>query len=89
MWNPAGADRVEGCLLGNGERTGNVDLVTVALNMYSQGVDPGLDLPTADLPAARRLLQTVTEVNAGDLGVVADVLATGTVSVDDEVSLLS
>ena len=36
----AGGDRVEGCLLGNGERTGNVDLVTVALNMYTQGVDP-------------------------------------------------
>lgn len=40
----AGADRVEGTLFGNGERTGNVDLATVALNMYSQGVDPGLDL---------------------------------------------
>ncbi len=39
----AGADRVEGTLFGNGERTGNVDLVTVAMNMYSQGVDPGLD----------------------------------------------
>ena len=40
----AGADRVEGCLFGNGERTGNVDLVTLALNLYTQGVDPGLDL---------------------------------------------
>jgi 2-isopropylmalate synthase len=39
----AGADRVEGTLFGNGERTGNVDLVTLALNLYSQGVDPGLD----------------------------------------------
>lgn len=39
----AGADRVEGCLFGHGERTGNVDLVTVALNMYSQGLHPGLD----------------------------------------------
>jgi 2-isopropylmalate synthase len=39
----AGADRVEGCLFGNGERTGNVDLVTLALNLYSQGVDPQLD----------------------------------------------
>ncbi|SCW02440.1 LAFE_0F06480g1_1 [Lachancea fermentati] len=39
----AGADRVEGCLFGNGERTGNVDLVTVALNMYTQGVSPNLD----------------------------------------------
>jgi len=40
----AGADRVEGCLFGNGERTGNVDLVTLALNLYTQGVHPGLDL---------------------------------------------
>jgi len=39
----AGADRVEGCLFGNGERTGNVDLVTLALNLYSQGINPGLD----------------------------------------------
>jgi len=45
----AGAERVEGTLFGNGERTGNVDLVTVALNLYTQGVDPGLDL--SDLPA--------------------------------------
>lgn len=44
----AGADRVEGCLLGNGERTGNCDLVTVALNMYSQGVHPGLDFSDID-----------------------------------------
>ncbi|HEX2017372.1 MAG TPA: 2-isopropylmalate synthase [Aurantimonas sp.] len=40
----AGADRVEGTLFGNGERTGNVDLVTLALNMFTQGVDPGLDV---------------------------------------------
>ncbi len=44
----AGADRVEGCLLGNGERTGNVDLVTVAMNMYSQGVATGLDFSDID-----------------------------------------
>ncbi|MET3827274.1 2-isopropylmalate synthase [Sphingomonas sp. PvP055] len=44
----AGADRVEGCLLGNGERTGNCDLVTVALNMYTQGVDPRLDFSDID-----------------------------------------
>jgi len=44
----AGAERVEGTLFGNGERTGNVDLVTVALNLYAQGIDPGLDL--SDLP---------------------------------------
>lgn len=45
----AGADRVEGCLFGNGERTGNLDIVNVALNMYSEGIDPMLDL--RDLPA--------------------------------------
>jgi 2-isopropylmalate synthase len=44
----AGADRVEGCLFGNGERTGNVDLVTVGLNLYTQGVDPGLDFSDID-----------------------------------------
>ena len=54
----AGADRVEGCLLGNGERTGNCDLVTVALNMYTQGVDPGLDLSDID-----EIVNTVTYCN--------------------------
>jgi 2-isopropylmalate synthase len=44
----AGGDRVEGCLFGNGERTGNVDLVTVALNMYTQGLHPGLDFSDMD-----------------------------------------
>ena len=44
----AGADRLEGCLFGNGERTGNLDLVNVALNLYSQGVDPGLDFSNID-----------------------------------------
>ena len=44
----AGADRVEGTLLGNGERTGNVDIVTVGLNMYTQGVDPKLDFSEVD-----------------------------------------
>src|SRR5438445_1373748 len=44
----AGADRLEGCLLGNGERTGNLDLVNVALNLYSQGVDPGLYFSDTD-----------------------------------------
>ncbi|MET3136461.1 2-isopropylmalate synthase [Undibacterium sp. GrIS 1.2] len=45
----AGADRVEGCLFGNGERTGNVDLVTLALNLYTQGVHPGLDFSDIDM----------------------------------------
>ena len=44
----AGADRVEGCLLGNGERTGNCDLVTIGLNLYTQGIDPGLDFADID-----------------------------------------
>ncbi len=44
----AGADRVEGTLFGNGERTGNLDIVTMALNMFSQGVDPGLDFSDID-----------------------------------------
>jgi 2-isopropylmalate synthase len=44
----AGADRVEGCLFGNGERTGNVDLVTLALNLYTQGIHPGLNFSDID-----------------------------------------
>lgn len=48
----AGADRVEGCLFGNGERTGNVDIVTLALNLYTQGIDPGLDF--SDIDRVRR-----------------------------------
>jgi 2-isopropylmalate synthase len=51
----AGADRVEGCLFGNGERTGNVDLVTLALNMYTQGVDPQLDF--SDINAVARTVE--------------------------------
>jgi 2-isopropylmalate synthase len=51
----AGADRVEGTLFGNGERTGNVDVVTLALNLFSQGVDPRLDF--ADIDAARRITE--------------------------------
>ncbi|WP_083686273.1 2-isopropylmalate synthase [Rhodoferax koreense] len=44
----AGADRIEGCLFGNGERTGNLDLVNVALNLYTQGISPGLDFSEID-----------------------------------------
>src|SRR6185436_10239324 len=44
----AGVDRVEGCLFGNGERTGNVDIVNLAMNMYSQGVQPNLDFSDID-----------------------------------------
>ncbi len=51
----AGADRLEGCLFGNGERTGNLDLVNVALNLYSQGVDPELDF--SDIDEIRRIVE--------------------------------
>ncbi|MBM3115092.1 2-isopropylmalate synthase [Jeongeupia naejangsanensis] len=56
----AGADRVEGCLFGSGERTGNVDLVTLALNLYSQGVHPGLDF--SDIDAIRRTAEYCTQL---------------------------
>ncbi|MFT3665825.1 2-isopropylmalate synthase [Piscinibacter sp.] len=51
----AGADRVEGCLFGNGERTGNVDIVNIALNLYTQGVSPGLDF--SDIDEVRRCVE--------------------------------
>ena len=51
----AGADRVEGCLFGNGERTGNVDLVTLGLNLFAQGVDPQIDF--SDIDAIRRVAE--------------------------------
>jgi len=51
----AGADRLEGCLFGNGERTGNMDIVNVALNLYSQGVHPGLDF--SDIDEIRRTVE--------------------------------
>ena len=54
----AGADRVEGCLFGNGERTGNCCLVTIAMNMYTQGVDPALDFSNID-----EVIQTVEYCN--------------------------
>ncbi|QYF93630.1 2-isopropylmalate synthase [Massilia sp. PAMC28688] len=56
----AGADRVEGCLFGNGERTGNVDLVTLAMNLYTQGVHPGLDF--SDIDAVRQLAESCNEL---------------------------
>ena len=56
----AGAQRVEGTLFGNGERTGNVDLVTLALNLLTQGVDPGLDL--SQLDEARRVVEECNEL---------------------------
>ena len=51
----AGCDRIEGCLFGNGERTGNVDLVNIALNLYTQGVAPGLDF--SDIDSVRRCVE--------------------------------
>ncbi|MET1078752.1 MAG: 2-isopropylmalate synthase [Pseudomonas sp.] len=56
----AGADRVEGCLFGNGERTGNVDLVTVALNLYTQGLDPQLDF--SDIDAVRKVVEECNQL---------------------------
>jgi len=56
----AGADRVEGCLFGNGERTGNVDLVTLALNLYTQGIDPGLDF--SDIDAIRQVVEECNQL---------------------------
>ena len=68
----AGADRIEGTLFGNGERTGNVDIVTLAMNMYSHGVDPRLDL--ANMPEIRATYERFTRLRvperqpyAGDL----------------------
>ena len=56
----AGADRVEGCLFGNGERTGNVDLVTLALNLYSQGIEPELDFTHID--QIRQMYEETTQL---------------------------
>jgi len=56
----AGAERVEGCLFGNGERTGNVDLITLAMNLLTQGVDPELDL--SELDEARRIVEECNEL---------------------------
>ncbi|HEY7916102.1 MAG TPA: 2-isopropylmalate synthase [Acidimicrobiales bacterium] len=56
----AGADRVEGTLFGNGERTGNVDIVTLAMNLFSQGIDPALDL--SDIDRVRRVAEFATRM---------------------------
>lgn len=68
----AGADRIEGTLFGNGERTGNVDIITIAMNMYSHGVDPKLEF--SNMPEIRELYERVTRMKvherqpyAGDL----------------------
>ena len=56
----AGADRVEGCLFGNGERTGNVDIVTLALNLYTQGIHPGLDF--SKIEPIRRTVEECNQI---------------------------
>ena len=60
----AGGDRIEGTLFGNGERTGNVDIITLALNMFSQGVDPKLDF--SDLPAITKVYERVTRMKVSE-----------------------
>ena len=60
----AGGDRIEGTLFGNGERTGNVDIVTLALNMYSQGVDPKLDF--SNLPRITKVYEKVTRMHVSE-----------------------
>ena len=60
----AGGDRIEGTLFGNGERTGNVDIITLALNMFSQGVDPQLDF--SDLPTITKVYERVTRMKVSE-----------------------
>ena len=60
----AGGDRIEGTLFGNGERTGNVDIVTLGMNMYSQGVDPELDF--SDMPRLVELYEKVTRMKVNE-----------------------
>lgn len=60
----AGADRVEGCLLGNGERTGNVDLVTLGLNLLTQGIDPQLDL--SNVPEIRKTVEYCNQIKISE-----------------------
>ena len=60
----AGADRIEGTLFGNGERTGNVDVITLAMNMYMQGVDPELNL--SDMPHLAEVFERLTQMKIDD-----------------------
>ncbi len=94
----AGAERVEGTLFGNGERTGNVDIVTLAMNLFSQGVDPGLDF--SDIEKVRRVAEHSTKMPvhprhpyAGDLVYTAfsgshqDAIKKGMAAIGDEYDL--
>lgn len=60
----AGADRIEGTLFGNGERTGNVDIINIAMNMYAQGVDPVLDF--SDMPKLAEVFERLTQMKIDD-----------------------
>ena len=60
----AGADRIEGTLFGNGERTGNADIVTIAMNLFSLGIDPGLDF--TDMPSLVAMYERVTRMHVHD-----------------------
>ncbi len=60
----AGADRIEGCLFGNGERTGNVDLVTLGMNLFSQGIDPQIDF--SDIDEIRRTVEYCNQLPVGE-----------------------
>ncbi|MCI2240125.1 2-isopropylmalate synthase [Paenibacillus sp. TRM 82003] len=60
----AGADRIEGCLFGNGERTGNVDLVTLGMNLFSQGIDPQIDF--SDIDRIRRTVEHCNQLPVGE-----------------------
>ncbi len=60
----AGADRIEGTLFGNGERTGNVDIINLAMNMYAQGVNPELDL--SDMPRLAEVFERLTQMKIDD-----------------------
>ncbi len=60
----AGADRIEGCLFGNGERTGNVDLVTLGVNLFTQGIDPQIDF--SDIDEAKRTAEYCTQLRVGE-----------------------
>ena len=60
----AGADRIEGTLFGNGERTGNVDVITLAMNMYAQGVNPELDL--SNMPELSETFERLTQMKIDD-----------------------
>jgi 2-isopropylmalate synthase len=62
----AGAQRVEGCIFGNGERTGNVDIATLALNLHAQGVDPMIDF--SDIDEIRRTVEYCTRLKVSETG---------------------